>query len=240
MEQNNPFEQYLSSHLKVLYTESSFEATAQGYDWLTTYLPSDKNAAILDIGSGMGHFLYWLKSQGFTGFNGLEIGPEQVKFIKEKVTDRIILVTDTNRFLAGVPNKYALITMFNVIEHLPKPQILETLRLMYQALQPGGRLIITTGNMASATGLFARYMDFTHETGFTETSLKQILTLAGFTDIKYEPDAIRLHSINPKKILAYMAKHLYRAGLKLVYYMERPGVYRPKILAPVLRVIAQK
>lgn len=240
MNQNNPFDQYLSSHLEVLYTEASFEGTARGYEWVAKYLPADKNASLLDVGSGMGHFLYFLKGKGFTDFNGLEIGPEQFAFIKEKVTDRITLVPDTNQFLAGCLNKYAVITMFNVIEHLPKNLILETLKLMHQALQPGGKIIITTGNMACATGLFLRYMDFTHETGFTETSLKQVLTLAGFTDIKYEPDEIRLKSLNPIKILAYIAKRLYRTGLKTVYYMERAGVYRPQILANSLKVIGQK
>jgi hypothetical protein len=111
---------------------------------------------------------------------------------------------------------------------------------MHQALQPGGKLIITTGNMACFTGLFSRYMDFTHETGFTETSLKQVLMLAGFTDIKYEPDEIRLKSLNPIKILAYIAKHLYRTGLKMAYFMERTGVYRPKILSNSLKIIGQK
>lgn len=234
------FDQYLSTILREGFTEPSFEATARGYEWISKYLPSNKQAAILDIGSGMGHFLFFLKTKGYTNFEGIEIGPEQVEFIKQNVTERVTLVENTSLFLKEHPAQYDLIAMFNIIEHLSKSQILETVKAVYGALKTGGRLIVTTYNLACFTSLFGRYIDFTHEVGFVETSLKQVLRVAGFNKIEFVPDEIRLRSFTPRAILGWVVKHLHRLLLKVIYFIERPGVIRPKILAYTLKAVAKK
>ena len=42
-------------------------------------LPTDKDAAILDIGCGVGFFLWFLQKNGFTNTSGIDVSPEQVK-----------------------------------------------------------------------------------------------------------------------------------------------------------------
>jgi len=236
----NAFKQYLSTHLSDLFTESSFEATTRGYEWASKYLPPNKQSLILDIGCGMGHFLSFLKNKEYINFTGVEIGPEQVNFIKQHVTKHVILVEDTSQFLKEHPSKYDLITMFNMIEHLPKSKIPETLNAIHGALKTGGRLIVVTGNIACFTSLFLRYIDFTHEVGFVETSLKQVLKIAGFNKIEFVPDEIRLRAFTPRAILGWTVKHIHRLLLRLIYFVERPGVTRPKILAYTLKAIAEK
>jgi len=234
------YQQYLSTHFKDSFTESSLEATSRGYEWVTKYLPADKRATILDLGCGMGHFLYFLKKKDYTDFEGIEIGREQVDFIKQNIAEQVTLVEDTSRFLKERLAKYDLIVMFNVIEHLPKAQVLETLKSVCGALKTGGKLIITTGNMACLTSLFLRYIDFTHEVGFVETSLRQVLRLAGFNKIEFVPDEVRLRAFTPRAILGYLVRHLHRLFLKAIYLVERPGVTRPRILSYTLKAVAEK
>lgn len=238
-ESDDIYSQYLSS-LKDSFTEPSFEAAPQGYEWASKYLPTDKQASILDLGCGMGYFLYFLKMKGYINSEGIEIGREQVDFVRQNVTEQVTLVEDTSRFLKECPAKYDLITMFNVIEHLPKSRILETVKTVYAALKTGGKLIVTTGNMACLTSLFLRYKDFTHEVGFVETSLKQVLKVAGFNKIEFVQDEIRLRAFTPRALLGWLVKHLHRLFLRVIYFIERPGVRRPGVLSYTLKVIAQK
>lgn len=53
------------------------------------------------------------------------------------------------------------------------------------------------------TGIRSRYVDFTHEIGFTEESLSQVLRLVGFQDVKVYPQDIYVLK-NP--IINFVAK----------------------------------
>jgi hypothetical protein len=68
----------------------------------------------------------------------------------------------------------------DVLEHIPKPDIVPTLEALRVALTTGGTLLVKVPNAANAFGLVARYLDFTHEIAFTEHSLRQVLVAAGF------------------------------------------------------------
>lgn len=81
-------------------------------------------------------------------------------------------------------NSYDVIMFNDVIEHLTKQEVLDILCLMKKALKKGGKLIIKVVNSANPiTGSTSRYFDFTHELGFTETSLQQVLNAAGFEKV---------------------------------------------------------
>jgi len=74
--------------------------------------------------------------------------------------------------------------MFHVIEHVAKRQAVPFLNAVRKALAPGGVLLLETPNMANPfLGLTFRYADFTHEVGYTETSIHYVLQAAGFHDI---------------------------------------------------------
>ena len=47
-------------------------------------------------------------------------------------------------------------------------------------MKPGGKIFVKTGNMSNPFSLRLRYIDFTHEVGFTEESFVQVLYIAGF------------------------------------------------------------
>lgn len=44
------------------------------------YLPKDKNAHILDLGCGMGHYIYALKKMGYCNVAGVDASESNVKF----------------------------------------------------------------------------------------------------------------------------------------------------------------
>jgi SAM-dependent methyltransferase len=73
------------------------------------------------------------------------------------------------------------------VEHVPKEFHLDLLRSIHQSLEPEGRLILTVPNANSSLAARWRYIDWTHETSFTEHSLDFVLSNAGFQKITIQP-----------------------------------------------------
>ena len=185
---NETYERYLESHFIRLNIPSreAFEYMAQCYrDWYGPCLPKNRNARILDFGSGMGHFLYFLKKMGYSNFIGIDISSQQVDFVRKYITNNVILADgfDFLRESLREGDWFDVIILNDVIEHIPKVKTLELLKLIFNALKPGGKVFIKTPNMGNPFNLKGRYMDFTHETGYTENSLHQVLYVAGFRKI---------------------------------------------------------
>jgi len=122
----------------------------------------------------------------------------------------------------------------DVIEHLPRAVVIPILSSIYDALNPGGSLLVETGNLTSLTGVYLRYIDFTHECGFTENSLRQVLKASGFTTIELAPNRDRIYSW--KSRLLSVARWLWERTLKMIYRIERgwdavPSIYSKLLLA---------
>ncbi len=98
---------------------------------------------LLDVGAGDGAFLALLERNGWSEVYGVEPDEMAAGVAREH---RGLSVSEGA--LPDFPleeGAYATITMLEVIEHLHEP--LEALRALHRALQPGGRLILTTPNI---------------------------------------------------------------------------------------------
>ena len=147
----------------------------------TRFFPKDKGSDILDIGPGKGEMLSCLSELGYTNLQAVDISASVVNFVKELGFNGF-LANDLPTFLKG--KKYALITMCDVVEHLPKSQVVEIMSAVRDALTENGMLIVQVPNMQSITANLFLFDDFTHETGYTERSLEQLLKLAGFSSVE--------------------------------------------------------
>jgi len=167
--------------------QEEFEQYTKDCDGIfPSLLPQSEVAKILDVGCGAGHFLYYLKKKGYISYWGIDISPELVDFVKLNITERVECC-DAFQFLQTKVEEYDAIVANDIIEHIPKTKILDFLNLSYQALKFEGTIIIKTGNMSAFAALSLRYIDFTHEIGFTESSLKQVLRVANFHKVKVLP-----------------------------------------------------
>ncbi|MCM8761088.1 MAG: class I SAM-dependent methyltransferase [Candidatus Omnitrophica bacterium] len=200
-------------------------------------LPSDKHANILEIGSGAGQFLFYLKDKGYSNIEGIDIGEEQIRFLN-KLGIKGSVISSIPSYLDSRSNHYDLIVMNQVIEHFSKDELWENLRSIYGSLKPGGILLVATPNMACVSGLFQRYTDFTHEIGFTERSAYQVMRIAGFKDIAIRGDRIRL-KMRPQRILWWLLNSMWTAVLGYIYYLEK-GMDRPKVLSRNLIIVCKK
>jgi 2-polyprenyl-3-methyl-5-hydroxy-6-metoxy-1,4-benzoquinol methylase len=235
------FDQFHSQGMKTTKQFSSLEDNikniASNYDWnYKDLLPADKNAKILDLGCGLGQFLYWLKAQGYSNFLGVDVSREMLELCRKNVTDKLAKINSINEFLRDKNGTYDLIALNDVIEHLPKNEIIEDLEIIKAALKPGGRLIIKTNNLAAITGVRLRYADFTHEVGFTEYSLKQVLLLVGFSSIEIKPFAMPL--TNPFRYARFIMQKISNLCWKLMFWINFTPV--PDIVDEMIFAIAKK
>lgn len=208
-----------------------FEAT------LTPHLPPDKGAPILDVGCGWGQFLWWLREKGYAAARGIDVGLEQERHCRSIGLD-VECVADSKKFLLDHPGRFELIGLHHVIEHMPVEQGVEVLRAARAALRDGGRIIVQTPNMSSVSAGYTRHIEITHVTGYSETSLHEALSLAGFrvTDLFGNKTPLRL---TPRRLLWRALQTLSTTAWGLMLTAEL-GSDRPRVLQKNLFAVGVK
>lgn len=185
--QNRIYKKYLTGYFSGLHNLPEIDKEYEKAYWLwrpylTKYLRnlSRINSQILDVGCGLGHGLYTFKSFGFKYIYGIDINAEAVSFVKKKGFNAIN--ADVFSFLKNKHTQYDVISLFDVIEHFSRDEIIPLLSLLKQALKKNGLLINQTLNAGYPFSAKNFYWDITHETFLTGQSLGDFLRLAGFKD----------------------------------------------------------
>jgi len=198
-------------------------------------LPKDKNAKILDMGCGFGMFLKHIKSLGYTNIKGVEIGDEQNKFLKNK--GFYIIQSDIFEFLKTTDEKFDFVTMFDVLEHFTKEEIVEILPLIKNILNENGKFVFRVPNGEAMLKGSIMYSDFTHETFFTARSLKQIFNIFDFSDTKIYPVYPIKHGI--QSTIRYYAYRFYELIYKIGIVFETGGAKNFVSTQNILGVISK-
>jgi SAM-dependent methyltransferase len=199
------------------------------------YFPS-KNTKVLDIGPGKGEMITCLSNFGFSAIEAVDISSSVVDFLKGIGYKNVYLTSNIVDFLKEQVNTYSLITMCDVVEHIPKDKILDVISAVYNSLKENGLLIVQVPNMQSITSNIFMYDDFTHEAGYTERSLTQMLTLCGFSTIQCKGFEFLDTSFRSKIV------RILRSALWFIVKITRNinGTMPHKILHPVFYAIAKK
>ena len=93
------------------------------YDaYLRGWLPTARDATIVDVACGYGRLLRFFTQRGYTNVTGVDVSPEQVAIGRRVHAN--VLQGDVLEFLEGRPGSFALITAFDVLEHLDKDEAL--------------------------------------------------------------------------------------------------------------------
>ncbi|GAP95138.1 class I SAM-dependent methyltransferase [Leptolyngbya sp. NIES-2104] len=136
----------------------------------------------IDIGCGMGFAILALQKLGFTSVTGIDTDTQQIKACKKRGL-AVEQVSNTIAYLDQFPNRFGLVLMLDVLEHIPVKQQIAVIRSIHASLKPGGQLILQVPNANSLMGVRTRYMDFTHCSTFTEHSLRFVLLNSGFSQV---------------------------------------------------------
>jgi SAM-dependent methyltransferase len=157
------------------------------------HFPSDKRAAILDVGCGHGALIYFAREAGYQHIRGFDGSPEQVAAARRLGIEGVEVDDLWNVLEAQADASLDAVVAFDVIEHFTREELLPFVDHVRRALKPGGRWIIHVPNAESPFGARMRYWDLTHEMAFTRTSLAQLLLSSGFSQVRCFEDAPVVH-----------------------------------------------
>lgn len=145
------------------------------------FLPPPSAGPAIDIGCGQGELVKVLLADGYDA-RGVDISPEQVELARAVGLGRV-RHADYRDALAERPSGFAVITATDLLEHLTKEEVLDTFDRIVQALIPRGVFVARVPNAVSPLGGHIRYGDFTHESSYTERSIRQLAAAAGFRSV---------------------------------------------------------
>ena len=182
------------------------------------HFPKVGNASILDLGCGHGAFLHFIREAGYTDVSGVDGSPEQVaeaaRLGIEGAFEGDLLET-----LHSLPDQSKdVIIAFDVIEHFTKAELMPFVDEVYRVLRSEGKWIIHTPNGESPFGARMFFGDFTHELGFTRTSIAQLLLASGFSKVLCEEDTPIPHGI--KSAARFIMWKCVRGFLRLYLNVE--------------------
>jgi 2-polyprenyl-3-methyl-5-hydroxy-6-metoxy-1,4-benzoquinol methylase len=211
------------------------DVVAQWSKAYSHFLPKNLNAKIADIGCGTGLFLSFLKTKGYRNLTGVDGSASQVEIAKNKGLK--VVQGDAEIFIKDNRN-IDLITIFDVVEHFHKDEFIHFLVNAKNSLSENGSILIRTINAASLYGGESRYIDYTHETSFTETSLRQVLGACGFKDIQITDNQIPF-GLRPRRFFRWLALKVLRRVQRFIFLIE-VGVDAPVLYGKFLIVHAKK
>lgn len=184
------YKNYRSTHNAHLYGELSLQSIVNNFPvwryYYASHLPTDMNASILEIGCGDGAFVYFLSKMGFGNVTGIDVSEEQVS-VGRNLDIPNLQVGDALEFLKSKRESYDLILARDVIEHFDRNDVFELVQKISIALRPSGKFIMQVPNGEGFFFSSIFYGDYTHETAFTVSSVRQLFLNTGFVKSECYP-----------------------------------------------------
>ncbi|PIR69969.1 MAG: hypothetical protein COU47_00865 [Candidatus Niyogibacteria bacterium CG10_big_fil_rev_8_21_14_0_10_46_36] len=144
-------------------------------DWVVRHWGLPKTASVLEVGCGMGAFLYFLKERGYENVSGVEMGEEAA----QKAQDVFGVPITVGDFFSQAysPGSYDAVVGIALIEHMLDPRA--AIKRMGEALKPGGVLYLNTPDLYGMT-FRKQFFKFVHTYYFTSVTLSSLLEQEGF------------------------------------------------------------
>jgi SAM-dependent methyltransferase len=101
--------------------------------------------AVLDSGCGTGGFLAWAMRAGeFERGSGIDVSPEAIELARRRVPDAELHVAPVAE-LPFADDSFDLVTLNDVLQHIPEDEVVRSLSEIRRVLLPGGALLVRTG-----------------------------------------------------------------------------------------------
>ena len=220
------FETYHSTHGTYVdlddATKTDWFKQYVGYNYLPLFSEFDKSkVAVLEIGCNKGFALLALDRLGFKNLFGIDMSPADIQRARELVPAAKFQSGDAHPYLRKNRKKFDVILLKAVLEHIPKNEVVPFLKSIREGLREGGLVIVDVPNMDWIASHHERYMDFTHENGFTRESLGQVMrnVFASVTVEKGKP----VLSKGPRGLLRDMIRPVVLGLVNLVLRLVGEG-----------------
>lgn len=194
----------------------------------------EKITNCLEIGFGNGSFLGFMIEQGV-----LVEGVEMLEVLLARARANGIRCYGS---IKDIPKdqKYDLVCLFDVLEHIPQAEIELFLTNIATHLSPNGRILIRTPNGSSPLGLANQYGDVTHQTVITTSKLNY-----WGRGIRVNSESLRLvfsgadpYPIyngqflkTPSRAVKYALRRILENFCRWVFAPQSEGLFSPNLLS---------
>lgn len=216
--------------------ESGYASFAQYYrhNYLPR-MPEDRAARILCISCGPGYLVELLKNEGYTNVLGIDSAEHMVEMAQGRGLP--CQQTRAFEFLAESDEKFDMIVPEQELNHLTLDETVEFLQLCRGRLRPGGKIIAYGLNGANPmVGAENLSHNIDHFNTYTEYSLNQVLTLAGFPDGEVFPLKIYVFFKNPLNYVGLAVTGLFELVCKVMFKLYGKNV---RVLSKKLAIETQ-
>lgn len=229
------------SHMQDLGADTAFDRRIGYLKYnFRNYLKTLTNKSnVLEIGPGTGEMLYILNQNGFANIDIIDNDKEVLGYCKSKYQIRSTMLASSLDMTKSLTHeKYDLIVLTQVFEHIPKTSYLNWIQGLYQALKQGGHIIITVPNGANPLVGTERYGDLQHENIFTVFSFRELMT---FADLKNSSYKIQGFEIPPNSIVNIIRIVLQKIlhGIFILMMMINGAIYQT-LMTPNITLIITK
>jgi SAM-dependent methyltransferase len=190
------------------------------------WLPTSRNAAILDLACGSGEFLKLINAKGYTAAHGIDISEEQLEVARRNGIANVAR-EDLFDHLKTHCGAYDFVLASHIIEHMTRDQVVQFLVDLGASLRPQGMAVVLTPNAGSPLGLPYTFGDLTHELHLTGMSLAQVAAVAGL-EIRH------IGGIRPAGVLKSIAWGVIRRTLEAFIgdrRMTYGSIMEPELIA---------
>ncbi len=158
-----------------------------------------KYRSVLEVGCATGYLTRILSEHNRCRVTGFEINPIAAETARPYLQNLIIGNLENPADVRRVQNRFDVIVMADVIEHLALPEV--PLRTLHDSLAPGGQLLVSIPNVAHWTIrrmlLLGKWeladrgiMDRTHLRWYTHKTAYQLIEACGYRIIKHRASYI--------------------------------------------------
>ena len=158
------------------------------------------NKTVLDLGSGYGDFINLIKAKKKYALD-ISLG------VKNYINKEVVFINKPSTSLEDIPtNSLDVVFSSNLMEHLDRTQLDQTMEGVKRCIRNGGVLILIGPNFRYA---YREYFDdYTHKTIFTHISLADAMFEYGFKSVKIIPRFLPL-SLKSKLPKSYLLTKMY-------------------------------
>lgn len=197
---------------------------------LKGWLPT-RESDILDLGCGLGGFLYLCQVRGHRSLTGVNLCADEIATARMFVNAAFHHV-DLITFLRETEAQYDFIGCFNILEHLTKDGVMEALTLSASRLRAGGSLVAMVPNAISPFSGTTRYWDITHRLSFAPNNFRQLAPLAGFSAVEFRECGPVVHGpVSAARAILWQVACLFTKLRLLVEVADaKGGVYTMDML----------
>jgi len=174
------FESYNATHVAHLDTDDRSKLEYFREYAKLNYLPllenlDRENTLILEVACNKGYLLAALDEFKFKNLNGVDLSPVDVEKSRHLAPSAKVTCADAYDYLNEHTAVFDVVLLKAALEHVEKDRVIPLLEKIASSLKKGGLIIVDVPNMDWILGQHERYMDFTHEVGFTRESLAQVM-----------------------------------------------------------------